>query len=208
MASGAPVAEGLLEWGVSAHPLPGQTACGDLHLVQAFPGGALVLAVDALGHGPEAEESARTAIAAALVAIGDPIPLLIRRIHRELIGRRGVVLSVGMFDAAEGVLTWAGVGNVEGLLSRGGRRVPSTSSGLVILGGVVGGDLPDVRPQQLPVEPGDLLLFATDGVDRGFVRDVDPRLPVGQIAEELLTRHSKGTDDAMVLVARYLGSAT
>lgn len=194
-----------LDWGVAGAPLGGQEASGDLQVVQEYPGGVLVAAIDALGHGPEAELAARRTAEILRAAPRDPMAELLRRCHRALTGRRGVVISLATFDLRTGTMTWAGVGNVEGVLVRGGAPRPGTRSGLVVLGGVVGGDLPEVRPQQLPVEPGDLLVFATDGVHRAFVDGIDPHLPPAQLASELLARHIKGTDDALVLVARYLG---
>jgi hypothetical protein len=54
---------------------------------------------------------------------------------------------------------------------------------------------------------GDTLVFATDGVRREFTQ----RLALGdgpqQLADRILGQYAKGTDDALVLVARYVGEA-
>lgn len=194
-----------LDWGVAGAPLAGQQASGDLQVVEEYPGGAMVAVIDALGHGPEAERAARRAAEILRAAPRDPIPELVRRCHQALTGRRGVVLSLSNFDVQSGTMTWAGVGNVEGVLVRAGELRRGSRSGLVVLGGVVGGDLPELRPQQLPVEPGDLIVFATDGIARGFVDGIDGQAPVSRLAADLLARHNKGTDDALVLAVRYLG---
>lgn len=195
-----------LDWGVAGAPLAGQQASGDLHVVEEFPGGGLIAAIDALGHGPEAERAARRAAEILRAAPRDPLPEIVRRCHLALTGRRGVVLSLAAFDAQNGTMTWAGVGNVEGVLVRSGAPHPGSRSGLVVLGGVVGGDLPELRPQQLPVEPGDLVVFGTDGVARGFIEGIDAQFAPAHLARDLLTRFAKGTDDALVLAARYLGA--
>jgi hypothetical protein len=55
------------------------------------------------------------------------------------------------------------------------------------------------------VGAGDMLLFATDGVRTDFTV---PFLPTGSpqhLADRLLESNAKGTDDALVLVARYVG---
>ena len=44
-----------------------------------------------------------------------------------------------------------------------------------------------------------------DGIGSGFTRGAEPRATPQQIAERILAEHGKGTDDALVLVARYLG---
>ena len=48
----------MIEWGVASRALPGETRSGDLHVVESFAGGALVAAVDGLGHGEEAADAA------------------------------------------------------------------------------------------------------------------------------------------------------
>src|SRR5256885_16832155 len=53
----------MIEWGVAAAPLAGETESGDLHLVKPVGRGMLVAAVDGLGHGAEAAAAARTAVA-------------------------------------------------------------------------------------------------------------------------------------------------
>jgi negative regulator of sigma-B (phosphoserine phosphatase) len=196
-----------LAWGVAAAPMPGEEANGDLHLVRHYPGGALAAVVDALGHGPEAERAAQRAVATLAEASPLPIAEHLRRCHQALLGNRGVVVSLATFETATGLMTWAGVGNVEAVLVRPGEGRVASRSGLVVLGGVVGGDLPEVRPQQLPVTPGDLVVFATDGVRREFVDAVDPRADPATIAADLLGRFAKGTDDALVLAVRYEGAA-
>lgn len=205
MASAGGAVGVALDWGVAGAPLAGQQASGDLHVVEEYPGGGLIAAIDALGHGPEAERAARRAAEILRAAPRDPLPELVRRCHLALTGRRGVVLSLAAFDTQGGAMTWAGVGNVEGVLVRSGAPQPGSRSGLVVLGGVVGGDLPELRPQQLPIEPGDLVVFGTDGVARGFIEGIDPELSPAPLARDLLARFAKGTDDALVLAARYLG---
>lgn len=195
-----------LECGVAAVPMAGEQSSGDLHLIAEFPGGGLVAAIDALGHGPEAARTAEQAVAVLAVRPTDPLPEIIRRCHTALIGTRGVVVSLASFDIRAGQMTWAGIGNVEGVILRNGRNRAPTRSSLITLGGIVGAELPEIRAQQLPIEPGNLVVFATDGVRREFIEHIDPARTPSEIARELLVRHAKGTDDALVLVVRYRGA--
>jgi phosphoserine phosphatase RsbX len=52
---------------------------------------------------------------------------------------------------------------------------------------------------------GDTIIFATDGVQRNFVDSLAPHDSAQQLADRILAHHSKGSDDALVLVARYKG---
>src|SRR5665213_3191116 len=71
-------------------------------------------------------------------------------------------------------LTWVGVGNVEGLLFNPVAFSPLVwqSEALVARGGVVGYELPTLRPATLPFKPGSFLVFATDGVKPGFAAEM------------------------------------
>jgi phosphoserine phosphatase RsbX len=73
------------------------------------------------------------------------------------------------------------------------------------LGGVVGYQLPRLRPSEIPVAPGDTLILATDGVEHGFADGLDLLQPPQELADGILAGHGRGSDDALVLVARYLG---
>jgi serine phosphatase RsbU (regulator of sigma subunit) len=116
-------------------------------------------------------------------------------------------MSLASFDARESTMTWAGIGNVEGILVRGdgGARPPREL--LTPRGGVVGYVLSSVRMATLAVAPGDTLILATDGIRSGFTVGVDVRLSPQEVASAIFTRHARGADDALVLVARYRGRA-
>ncbi|HXF09845.1 MAG TPA: hypothetical protein VN625_03605, partial [Desulfuromonadaceae bacterium] len=76
---------------------------------------------------------------------------------------------------------------------------------ILLRGGLVGYQLPSLHASVLPLMPGDLLLFATDGLHVGFDQRINLTETPKQIADGILTRHFKGTDDALVLAVRYLG---
>jgi len=58
----------------------------------------------------------------------------------------------------------------------------------------------------VPVAPGDLLIFATDGIREGFAEGLPTDATPQQLADQILARSGKGTDDALVVVARYAGA--
>src|SRR5437667_461770 len=80
---------------------------------------------------------------------------------------------------------------------------------LVTRGGIVGGTtLPPLRPDVVSIARGDLLIFATDGIRGGFTEGLPTDATPQQLADEILARYGKGTDDALVLVARYAGGGS
>jgi len=197
----------LIDWGVATLTLPGERESGDLHLVKPVRAGVLVSVVDGLGHGAEAAAAARAAVAALSRHAQESVLPLLQRCHQALAGTRGAVVSVALFDRADGSMTWLGVGNVEGVLlyaDAGGRRGRER---LVTRGGIVGSELPPLRAEVLAVAPGDTLVLATDGIQSGFADDLAVDAPPQQLADQILARSGKSTDDALVLVARYVGDA-
>ena len=78
---------------------------------------------------------------------------------------------------------------------------------LVTRGGVLGREVPPLTPISLPLDPGDLLVFATDGIREGFIEGMSLEDAPQRAASRIMATHGKGTDDALVLVAKYLGGA-
>jgi serine/threonine protein phosphatase PrpC len=195
-----------IEWGVATRALPGETESGDLHLVAPFAEGVLIAVMDGLGHGTEAAEAARNAAAALALEPYDTVTSLMQRCHSALRKTRGVVLSLASIDATANLMTWVGVGNVDGTLYHIEPFKPPKRESMPRRGGVVGYQMPSLRATTLPVTPGDTLIFATDGIGNDFSAEALLALHPQQTANHILGRHAKESDDALVLVARYLGN--
>ena len=200
---------GNLEWSVSERPAPGETRSGDLYLVTAVSDSTVVAVVDALGHGPEANEAARRAVAAltAACAAADSaasppaLQSLFERCHAAPRLTRWVVMTVASVDGG-GWLCWAGVGNVEAAIVHP-REGDNGRERILLRPGVVGLTLPSLRLERIQLRRGDIVVLATDGIRDGFLDSLDPRRPVGAIAAQVLEEHARPGDDALVLVARY-----
>ena len=196
-----------LEWGVAAAALPGQRESGDLHLVKFWPDGVLIAAVDGLGHGAEAAVAAHLAVTTLEEHSQQGLITLVKGCHEVLRKTRGVALSVASFEFRDQTLTWLGVGNVEGILLRADPGTNPARETLMLVGGVVGYNLPTLRASVTTVAIGDTLVFATDGIRNGWAQEVTREDGPQRIADRIGSRYSKGTDDALVLVARYRGGA-
>jgi negative regulator of sigma-B (phosphoserine phosphatase) len=195
----------VVEIGVAARSIPGQTQSGDRCLVEPFPGGVLVAVVDGLGHGKEAAEASVLAVDLLRRHAREPVAWLLRRCHEELVGTRGAVVSLASFRSPGPRMTWIGVGNAEGLLLRNPAREDAPDESLLLRSGVVGARLPPLQTSEIGVRAGDVLLMATDGIRSDFARAVHRHDPPQQIADDILAQAFKGTDDALVLVARVTG---
>lgn len=205
MNSKAEYSPALLEWGIARATLTGQDVSGDLHLVEPFLNSVLVAVVDGLGHGPEAAWASETAIAILKSNAGDPITSLVKRCHENLKKTRGVVMTLASINGLDGTLTWLGIGNAEGVLIQANPEAKPQRESLLLRSGVVGYRLPTLRASVLPIMKHDLLVFCTDGIKSGFNEGLNLDDSSQQIADQIVSRFGKGTDDALALVARYLG---
>lgn len=193
----------LLDIGIAALTLPGQVESGDLHIVTSFAGGILVAVVDGIGHGHEAAKVARITEEVVKNKPGEALGPLIKRCHEELRNTRGVVMSVASFNHADKIMTWAGVGNVQGnLWSMDMLAQPKT---LLLSMGTLGRQMGSVYPTSLSIKSGDTLIFCTDGIREDFYQGLSLKQSPQQLANDILAKSARRTDDALVLVGRYLG---
>jgi phosphoserine phosphatase RsbX len=193
-----------LEAGVAERALPGEPRSGDRAVLAAYDGGALVAAIDGLGHGGEAADAAALA-AAVLAERPDEEPVrLIEACHRALARTRGAVMTLAWFDLVEESMSWTGVGNVEGRLVHVAAGPHAPSHGALTRGGVVGYNLPSIRVTATILEEGDVMVLATDGIDSGFARAIAQGGSAQAIADRILAQHGKESDDALVVVVRYV----
>ena len=198
---GDPIAPPLVDWGWAGRALDGVS--GDLHVVVPFPGGTLVALIDGLGHGPEAAEAAQAAAPILRAHAGQPLGVLVQRCHEGLRRTRGAVMTVVSFDAS-GAMAGVGVGNVDAVLFRGPTATRADAA-IALRSGVVGFRLPPLHVHTFPVERDDTLIMVSDGIRSSFMTDLPRRLSPQELAESILARFTRGSDDAHVVVARYLG---
>lgn len=194
-----------IEWAVAAWTLAGEAASGDLHLVTGTREGVLVAAIDGLGHGEYAAAAARNVFTELKNHSDEFLISLVHRAHAASKTTRGVAVSLASIDTISGIMTWLGVGNVEGIVVRADMTTVPPRERLVIRNGVVGYSMPSLHASTVPMRPGDILIFVTDGIHANFAEDLRPLGSAQQIANHVLAMSAKRTDDALVLVVRYLG---
>jgi phosphoserine phosphatase RsbX len=195
-----------IEYGVAKFVLPGQGESGDHHLVCCSQNGILIGAIDGIGHGEKAANASKAAAALLRSSADEPIISLVERCHEKLRATRGVVMSLAFIDLEHGMMTWLGVGNVQGVLMRSDAKKGNGQESLLLRAGVVGSQLPALQATVLPIARGDTLFFATDGVRSDFSVTLSARENPQRAADRILENYGSGNDDALVLVARLTGS--
>jgi serine/threonine protein phosphatase PrpC len=195
----------MLEYGLAKHAHVGGGESGDLHVVCCNQNGMMIAVIDGIGHGEEAAEAARTAGALLQSSMDEPVISLMERCHEKLRGTRGAVLSMAFISPEQKMMTWIGVGNVQGVLVRANGVRGNAQEPLLLRAGVVGSILPALQASVLPVSRGDTVFFATDGIQTDFSTSLSGRENPQKAADRILSHYRSGNDDALVLVARLTG---
>jgi len=190
-----------IDWGQAALVMPGQTQSGDRGVIAVTNGTALIAVIDGIGHGEEAAAAANAAATVLETSPQESLRTLFDRCHVQLRATRGAAMTVARFESHERTLDWLGTGNVKAVLLRRSAH-GFTCTDLLTYSGVVGAQVTKYAASQTEVASGDVLILATDGVDRKFIDSIRyDEAPQAQ-AERLLAAYRSPTDDALVLVAR------
>ena len=195
----------FIEWGIAELSGKSGVESGDRYLIQPFPDGVLVAVVDGIGHGPEAGSAAEIAIGTLATYAHESPSILVGRCDKALLNTRGAVMTLVSFSQLNDTMTWLAVGNVQGVLLRADLNKKPVIESIMLNGGVAGDRLPPLRSTVVPVRTDDTLILATDGIQSHFTDRLIWRRPPQLIADDILANHHKKTDDALVLVVRYLG---
>jgi phosphoserine phosphatase RsbX len=201
---------GPIEWATAGRPLPGEHVSGDQPIAIGIDADAALFGViDGLGHGPAAATAALRAVDMLNRAHTERPEVCVQLCHRVLAGTRGVAMTLARVDFAAGTLTWTGVGNVSANLVAKDAAGIHVRSSARLAAGIVGYRIPEITPAQVvSLRAGDLIVIATDGITEDHLDHIDFAASATVIAEEILSKHAKESDDAMVLAARHRGAST
>jgi hypothetical protein len=198
-ASAAPApAAGRYSWAGVGVAAPRETISGDGWSVQIAGDRLQALMADGLGHGVEAAQVADAAVA-AFEAQADPTPAAtVERIHAALRGTRGAAIAAATLDAGVGRLMFCGAGNIAG-------RILSGMSDRAMLSqhGTAGVQVRRAQDVEYPWPEHAIVILHSDGIaTRWTLPDSGAllRCDLAVIAAWLIRDHSRGPDDATVLV--------
>jgi anti-sigma regulatory factor (Ser/Thr protein kinase) len=190
-----------LEWGAVCVAKRGEVVSGDAWAVQERPGGATVLVVDGLGHGPAAFEAAQKALQTFEHDEETGPESLLRRLDIDLRGTRGAAIAVAELDWRSRTLRFAGVGNVAGTLL----SPRAKSRGLVSHNGTAGQSIEHLQEFSCPWPMAGLMVMHSDGLSLQWELDdypgLSPKAP-SLIAGVLYRDFVRRRDDVVVVVVR------
>ncbi len=189
------------EVGVLARVHPQEVVIGDHAVLLRDAVSTTIAVADGLGHGPEARRAAEHAIAQVAPHAARSLPELFAGAHAATHGSRGAVMAIGRVGV-DGHLEYAGVGNIGACVI----GVDGIARPLPSISGTLGTVLPRrIHVEHLTLAAGELFVLFSDGLtsridltgDKAMLR----RHPI-VIAQTLLSRFGRGSDDALVAVVR------
>lgn len=190
-----------MNFGVVHRTMAGESVCGDSYLILEGDHSVLLALVDGLGHGPKAAEASQAAVGVIREGNTDPsLRDLMKNCHERLRRTRGAVIGIIRIEPEEKQLRYVGIGNI-------GMRVLGKTHQIrpVSRQGLVGSNLGHSFEEVVPYHPGDLVIMHSDGLSERFATDDILGLfqkKVQTIADELVDRFGKDTDDVTVIVAK------
>jgi len=184
------------DFGSAQRAYGGASVCGDAVFIGPDEPG-LVAVVDGLGHGPEAANAAHAFVKFVELHRAGPLDATLHEASRSIAHTRGVAAGLVQLSRSERTLRFAGVGNIE-VKARCREAVHP-----VCASGIVGRPLRRVTVYEYATFPGDTVALMTDGVSTRFeLCDLDLRQSAQVLAETILSRFGKHTDDATCVVMR------
>jgi anti-sigma regulatory factor (Ser/Thr protein kinase) len=183
-----------------AVPMAGEESCGDAFSTYRDARGRTLMLVDGLGHGPQAASAAHAAVVEFQRRRTEPAAALVEALHHALRPTRGGAVAVARVAWEEGMVSYAGVGNIAAVL----RAPDGAVRRLVSHNGTAGHNARRIQAFDYPGARG-LLVMHTDGIGSHWSLDRYPGLTQAHpllVCGVLLHHHARGRDDCGLLVAR------
>jgi len=179
--------------------MPGEQVCGDGLAWHVRRDRVSVLVVDGLGHGLQAHDAARAAVAAFGRVAADPPAAALGAVHEAMRHTRGGAAAVLALDLDRGVARFAGLGNIAGVIlpDTGARR------GLVSMNGTAGHGAPRIQEFVTPAPKGAVIVMHSDGIATQWHLDAYASLRAyhpSLTAAVLYRDFSRRRDDVAVVV--------
>jgi anti-sigma regulatory factor (Ser/Thr protein kinase) len=180
--------------------IPGEQVCGDDIAWEQTPERTIIIAVDGLGHGIGAADAAAEAVRVFHAHAKESPAAILSRIHDALKKTRGASAAIAEIQPLAGLLTYAGVGNISGVVAS---KVMGRN--LISHNGTLGHTM--FRIQEFKVEwPHDgILVMHSDGLltrwDLSQYPGLTNRNP-SVIAGVLFRDFRRQRDDSSVVVAK------
>ncbi|MGH9696643.1 MAG: ATP-binding protein [Bryobacteraceae bacterium] len=189
--------------GAVLKPIAGEEISGDAWAFRQRGKDTALIVADGLGHGVLAARASAEAIA-AFERSSDFSPMaVLQRVHSSLRSTRGAAVAVSYIDRPGSTISYAGLGNIAGVLLGSGKPLLMISHN-----GTAGYHSPRLQEFSYPLAEQELIIMHSDGLRSGWklddypgLRRHDPSIIAGVIYQDA----TRNRDDVCVVVARVGG---
>ena len=195
-----PADELLKRIGVWSRPHYRESVNGDAYFFESRKERSLFAVIDGLGHGPGAKEAAEVALDSLAEWMGENVDEVLLAVHDALRATRGAVMGAAIIDRAEGLVHYAGVGNISVRAFETPRHFHPIPTN-----GTLGARLGKIRVWSERWAEGASLIMASDGLSETWDISSYPELlrrSPQLLAGILMRDYGRMADDATVLVVR------
>jgi anti-sigma regulatory factor (Ser/Thr protein kinase) len=180
--------------------MTGETQCGDAWSADFTPDRSTYIVADGLGHGPLAAEAAREAIRVFEESSHLPPVRILNDIHLALAKTRGAAVSIAEILHHKGIVNYAGVGNVAGVIYDQGK-----TRSMISMNGTLGHSVGRIQHFSYPWEKTSALIMHSDGLATRWNLDQYPGLAgrhPALLAGVLYRDFCRRRDDVTILISR------
>lgn len=183
--------------GVVSRPIKSSETNGDAYLFVEWKRQTLMTVIDGLGHGGEAYMASQKAREYVEDHASEDLEEIIRGCDRHIRKTRGVAIGLVRIDRNTSRFSCCGIGNVETRILNKWSRHPIPTAG------IVGYNVRKIRRFDYPYDPVGVVIIHSDGVLGRFDPSKYPHLrrDPQRVAEQIIDRLGKETDDATILIA-------
>lgn len=185
--------------GAAVRPYQGLSSCGDAAVHVAYKQQQRFVLIDALGHGPDAEKTARRLTEVVRETADLALPEVFARCGAALTGTTLRGAAMGALEVDKSGSWFTGVGNIDVYGPKGARRP-------VCLPGTLGRRLPRIKTMPVEISPGTRWVMVSDGLrarDMVAAMETTRQLPPREAATRLIEVAARPDDDASTWVLDF-----
>lgn len=186
-----------LKVSVISRPKPGEIKNGDAFFIKQLPQYSFFCVIDALGHGEQAEVTAKMAIDFIKLYYYLPLSDIFLKCNDHIGSTRGIAMSICKIYTREKKTEYVGMGDVK-------LRVFGAPESFRIFNhnGTVGMNMEPIKLQTYKYFSGSTFILYSDGIADFELNQDTLRLNPQAITSFIMEKYVRSSDDATVLVTR------
>lgn len=158
--------------------------------------------IDGIGSGAAAHEATTDCIRALANPAFRTVDEKFAGVHTALGGGRGAAMAIAEIDLRRATMTWAAVGDIDGVLWHRNGKAES----LVQKGGTLGISYLGLHKFTARLSPDDVIVMTSDGIARAYRKTEADHACPGTLTAQILENHGRRNDDCIVFAMKVVAA--